>query len=112
MARTYRTARKSTAGPSARLARVVPPAPAQPAPQSPEIEEDPDELYFFEENAEGDIMPVDHGDDQEARARVAQLEAQLAGRQAPMEFPDAVCPISSPPRKRVRYGDAGPSTGH
>ncbi|CAN6216858.1 unnamed protein product [Urochloa humidicola] len=48
---------------------------------------------------------------QDANAKIAQLEAQLAG-QAPPETTDEIhCPAESPPRKRLRFGESGSITG-
>ena len=44
-----------------------------------------------------------HEELQNAHARIAQLEAQLAGQQPPEEAAP-YCSTASPPRKRLRYG--------
>jgi hypothetical protein len=46
---------------------------------------------------------------QNAQARIAQLEAQLA-RQQPPEEAEASCPSRSPPRKRLRYDTPAATT--
>jgi hypothetical protein len=50
-----------------------------------------------------------HQELQNAQARIAQLEAQLAGQQPPDEA-EASCPSRSPPRKRLRYGTPAATT--
>jgi hypothetical protein len=54
---------------------------------------------------EGAIAELDrtHEELQNAHARIAQLEAQLAGQQPPEEA-EASCPSRSPPCKRLCYG--------
>ena len=52
MARTKWTARKSTRGAQIRISR------AEQAPSAPVVEVEPEEPYFFEENEEGDAVPV------------------------------------------------------
>jgi hypothetical protein len=53
---------------------------------------------------EGAIAELDrcHEELQNAQARIAQLEAQLAGQQSPEEAM-SYSPTDSPPRKRLRY---------
>jgi hypothetical protein len=53
---------------------------------------------------EGATVELDmtHRELQNAQARIAQLEAQLAGQQPPEEA-KASCPSRSPPRKRLCY---------
>jgi hypothetical protein len=59
---------------------------------------------------EGATAELDtHQDLQNAQARIAQLEAQLAGQQPPDEA-EASCPSRSPPRKRLRYGTPAATT--
>jgi multidrug resistance efflux pump len=48
-------------------------------------------------------LDMTHRELQNAQARIAQLEAQLA-RQQQSEEAKASCPSRSPPRKRLRYG--------
>lgn len=48
---------------------------------------------------------------QEAQAKIAQLEAQLAGEDPPEDAEEALYPSMSPPRKRLRYGALGSFTG-
>ncbi|CAO2146145.1 unnamed protein product [Urochloa humidicola] len=48
---------------------------------------------------------------QDAHARIAQLEAQLAGQAPPENTIEISCPAESPPRKRLRYGESGSVTG-
>jgi hypothetical protein len=50
-----------------------------------------------------------HRELQNAQARIAQLEAQLAGQQPPEEV-EASCPSHSPPRKRLHYGTPAATT--
>jgi hypothetical protein len=50
-----------------------------------------------------------HQELQNAQARIAQLEAQLAGQQPPEEA-EASCRSRSPPRKRLRYGTPAGTT--
>ncbi|EEC75077.1 hypothetical protein OsI_11210 [Oryza sativa Indica Group] len=50
-----------------------------------------------------------HGKLQDAQAKIAQLEAQLAG-QAPPEEMVQHCTTSSPPRNKLRYGTPGATT--
>jgi outer membrane protein TolC len=45
-------------------------------------------------------LDMTHRELQNAQARIAQLEAQLAGQQPPEEA-EASCPFRSPPRKRL-----------
>ncbi|CAO2038067.1 unnamed protein product [Urochloa humidicola] len=48
---------------------------------------------------------------QGAHARIAQLEAQLAGQEPPENIGDVIsCPAESLPRKRLRYGESGSIT--
>jgi hypothetical protein len=54
-------------------------------------------------------LDMTHRDLQNAQARIAQLEAQLAGQQPPEEA-EASCPSQSPPRKRLCYGTAAATT--
>jgi hypothetical protein len=54
-------------------------------------------------------LDMTHRELQNAQARIAQLEAQLAGQQPPEEA-EASCPSRSPPRKRLRYGTAAATT--
>jgi hypothetical protein len=60
---------------------------------------------------EGATVELDmtHWELQNAQARIAQLEAQLAGQQLPEEA-EASCPSRSPPRKRLHYGTAAATT--
>jgi BMFP domain-containing protein YqiC len=60
---------------------------------------------------EGAIAELDmtHRELQNAQARIAQLEAQLAGQQPPKEA-ETFCPSRSPPRKRLHYGTAAATT--
>ncbi|CAO2142723.1 unnamed protein product [Urochloa humidicola] len=48
---------------------------------------------------------------QDANARIAQLEAQLAGQAPPANTDEITCPTESPPRKRLCYGEPGSITG-
>ncbi|CAN6372405.1 unnamed protein product [Urochloa humidicola] len=48
---------------------------------------------------------------QAAHARIAELEAQLAGWAPPENIDEISCPVESPPRKRLRYGEPGSITG-
>ncbi|CAO2186958.1 unnamed protein product [Urochloa humidicola] len=48
---------------------------------------------------------------QDAHARIAQLETQLAGQAPPANTDEITCPAESPPRKRLRYGEPGSVTG-
>jgi hypothetical protein len=50
-----------------------------------------------------------HWELQNAQARIAQLEAQLAGQQPPEEA-EASCPSRSPPCKRLRYDTPAATT--
>jgi hypothetical protein len=50
-----------------------------------------------------------HRELQNAQARIAQLEAQLAGQQPPEEA-EASCPSRSPPCKRLHYGTPAATT--
>jgi hypothetical protein len=54
-------------------------------------------------------LDMTHRELQNAQARIAQLEAQLAGQQPPEEA-EASCPSRSPPRKRLRYGTPAETT--
>jgi hypothetical protein len=54
-------------------------------------------------------LDMTHRELQNAQARIAQLEAQLAGQQPPEEA-EASCPSHSPPRKRLRYGTPAETT--
>jgi hypothetical protein len=54
-------------------------------------------------------LHMTHRELQNAQARIAQLEAQLAGQQ-PLEEAEASCSSRSPPRKRLRYGTAAATT--
>jgi hypothetical protein len=60
-------------------------------------------------------LDMTHRELQNAQARIAQLEAQLA-RQQPPEEAEASCPSRSPPRKRLRYvtvdAKSAPSAKH
>ncbi|CAN6275183.1 unnamed protein product [Urochloa humidicola] len=47
----------------------------------------------------------------EAYNKIARLEAQLAGREPPVRTNVVPCPAASPPRKRLRYGAPGSTTG-
>ncbi|CAN6337726.1 unnamed protein product [Urochloa humidicola] len=47
----------------------------------------------------------------EAYAKIARLEAQLAGQEPPAPIDEIPCPATSPPRKRLRYGAPGSTTG-
>ena len=47
---------------------------------------------------------------QEAQAKIAQLEAQLAGEDPPEDAEEPLYPSMSPPRKRLRYGAPGSIT--
>jgi hypothetical protein len=50
-----------------------------------------------------------HEELQNAQAKIAQLEAQLAGQQLPKEAAPS-CPFVSPLRKRLRYGGSPEAT--
>lgn len=52
-----------------------------------------------------------HEELQDVHARIAQLEAQLAGQEPPEEAAEPYYPTVSPPRKRLRYGTSGSVTG-
>jgi hypothetical protein len=54
-------------------------------------------------------LDMTHRELQNAQARIAQLEAQLAGQQPPEET-EASCPSRSPLRKRLRYGTPAATT--
>jgi hypothetical protein len=54
-------------------------------------------------------LDMTHRELQNAQARIAQLEAQLAGQQPPEEA-EASCPSRSPPHKRLRYATAVATT--
>jgi hypothetical protein len=54
-------------------------------------------------------LDTTHREFQNAQARIAQLEAQLAGQQPPEEA-KASCPSRSPPHKRLCYGTAAATT--
>jgi hypothetical protein len=54
-------------------------------------------------------LDMTHRELQNAQARIAQLEAQLAGQQPPEEA-EASCPSRSPPCKRLRYGTPAATT--
>jgi hypothetical protein len=54
-------------------------------------------------------LDMTHRELQNAQARIAQLEAQLAGQQPPEEA-EASCPSRSPPRKRLHYGTPAATT--
>ncbi|CAO2038223.1 unnamed protein product [Urochloa humidicola] len=48
---------------------------------------------------------------QAAQARIAELEAQLAGQAPPENTTEISYPAESPPSKRLRYGEPGSVTG-
>ena len=48
---------------------------------------------------------------QEAQAKTAQLEPQLAGEDPPVDAEEPLYPSMSPPRKRLRYGAPRSVTG-
>ncbi|CAN6324342.1 unnamed protein product [Urochloa humidicola] len=52
-----------------------------------------------------------HDQLEEAYAKIARLEAQLAGQEPPAPIDEIPCPAASPPRKRLRYGAPGSTTG-
>ncbi|CAN6207583.1 unnamed protein product [Urochloa humidicola] len=52
-----------------------------------------------------------HDQLEEAYAKIARLEAQLAGQEPPASIDEIPCPAASPPRKRLRYGAPGSTTG-
>jgi hypothetical protein len=60
---------------------------------------------------EGSTAELDmtHRELQNAQAKIAQLEAQLAGQQ-PHEEAEASCPSRSPSRKRLRYDTPAATT--
>ncbi|CAO2209817.1 unnamed protein product [Urochloa humidicola] len=51
-----------------------------------------------------------HDQLEEAYAKIARLEAQLAGQEPPVQTNEVSCPAASPPRKRLRYGAPGSTT--
>jgi hypothetical protein len=64
-------------------------------------------------NLEGATVELDKTHEKllEAQARIAQLEAQIAGVEPPpAEEDDPPSSILSPPRKRLHYGPAGSIT--
>jgi hypothetical protein len=54
-------------------------------------------------------LDMTHRELQNTKARIAQLEAQLA-RQQPPEEAGASCPSRSPPCKRLQYGTPAVTT--
>ncbi|CAO1940164.1 unnamed protein product [Urochloa humidicola] len=52
-----------------------------------------------------------HDQLEEAYAKIARLEAQLAGQEPPAPIDEIPCLAASPPRKRLRYGAPGSTTG-
>ncbi|CAN6275116.1 unnamed protein product [Urochloa humidicola] len=52
-----------------------------------------------------------HDQLEEAYAKIARLEAQLAGQEPPAPIDEIPYPAASPPRKRLRYGAPGSTTG-
>ncbi|CAN6362746.1 unnamed protein product [Urochloa humidicola] len=52
-----------------------------------------------------------HDQLEEAYAKIARLEAQLARQEPPAPIDEILCPAASPPRKRLRYSAHGSTTG-
>ncbi|CAO2203322.1 unnamed protein product [Urochloa humidicola] len=52
-----------------------------------------------------------HDQLEETYAKIARLEAQLAGQEPPAPIDEIPCPAASPPRKRLRYSAPGSTTG-
>ena len=62
---------------------------------------------------EGATGELDHTREklQEAQAKITHLEAQLVGEDPPVDAEEPLYPSMSPPRKRLRYGEQGSTTG-